>query len=141
MKSDSESAPSDHQRLLLSKIAASLTTPSVNVSHRAVNPLKRRPPGAILGRMAGGEFVRGYMSRHQNPWNRALHLVGVPLAPVTFLILLALGHFVWAGAAFVVGYTLQWTGHQIEGNRMWDSWEGQLVKALLVPFQALRRRV
>ncbi len=90
---------------------------------------------------AAGAFVRGYMSRHQNRWNQALHLIGVPLAPVAFVVLLALGRFAWAGAAFVAGYTLQWTGHRIEGNSMWDSLEGQLLKALLAPFRALRSRV
>jgi hypothetical protein len=91
--------------------------------------------------MVGGTFVHEYMSRHQNSWNRALHLVGVPLAPVSFVVLLALGQFAWAGAAFVAGYSAQWIGHRIEGNGMWDSFEGQIVKALLAPFRRLRRRV
>lgn len=85
--------------------------------------------------LARAVFVRDYMARHTNPWNRALHLVGVPLAPILFLFLLALGRWLEAGAAFVVGYTLQWLGHRIEGNSMWDSLEGMLVKALLRPFR------
>jgi hypothetical protein len=80
------------------------------------------------------------MARHTNPWNRAIHLVGVPLAPITFVILLALQLWWWAGAAFVAGYTLQWIGHQVEGNSMWDSLEGKLVLALAAPFRRLRRR-
>jgi len=80
-------------------------------------------------------FVRDYMARHTHPWNRALHLVGVPLAPVLFLILLALGRFREAAAAFVVGYFLQWLGHRIQGDGMWDTFEGKLVKALLAPFR------
>jgi nucleoside-diphosphate-sugar epimerase len=76
------------------------------------------------------------MARHTHPWNRALHLVGVPLAPVVFLYLLARGRWPEAGAAFVLGYSLQWLGHRIEGNSMWDSLEGMLVKALLAPFRA-----
>ena len=75
------------------------------------------------------------MTRHTNPWNRALHLVGVPLAPVLFLVFLALGRFREAAAAFVLGYSLQWLGHRIEGNSMRDSLEGKLVKALLAPFR------
>jgi hypothetical protein len=63
-------------------------------------------------------FVRDYLSRHRNPWNRAVHLVGVPLAPVLFIYLLVRGEFLLAGAAFVVGYALQWIGHQIEGNEV-----------------------
>ncbi len=80
-------------------------------------------------------LVHEYKTRHTNPWNRALHLVGVPLAPVIFLCLLALRLWWWAAAAFAAGYTLQWIGHQIEGNRMWDSWEGKLVQAIVAPFR------
>ena len=83
--------------------------------------------------MAG--FVRDYLARHTHPWNRALHVVGVPLAPVLFIYLLARGRWVEAGGAFVAGYTLQWLGHRIEGNSMWDSLEGMLVKVLLTPFR------
>ncbi len=104
--------------------------------------MKRPRGGAILdGKLGAGAFIRGYMTRHENPWNRALHLVGVPLAPIAVVVLLALGRFAWAGAAFVGGYSLQWIGHRIEGNSMWDSLEGQLVKALLAPFRALRSHV
>ncbi len=82
-------------------------------------------------------FFRDYMVRHSNPWNRALHLVGVPLAPVLFLILLVFGRFREAAAAFVLGYFLQWLGHRIEGDGMWDTFEGKLVKTLLAPFRRL----
>jgi hypothetical protein len=88
-----------------------------------------------------GRLVQSYMARHQNRWSQALHLVGVPLAPIAFVVLLALGDWAWAAAAFVAGYTLQWLGHRIEGNSFWDSWEGQLVRLLLTPFRALRARV
>jgi hypothetical protein len=91
--------------------------------------------------VGAGAFIRDYSARHENPWNRALHAVGVPLAPIAFVVLLALGEFAWAAAAFVAGYALQWIGHRIERNSMWDSLEGQLVKALLAPFRALRARV
>lgn len=91
--------------------------------------------------VGAGAFIRDYTARHENPWNRALHVVGVPLAPIAFVVLLALGEFAWAAGAFVAGYALQWIGHRIEHNSMWDSLEGQLVKALLTPFRALRARV
>ncbi len=61
-------------------------------------------------------FGRDYLSRHQNAWNRGLHLVGVPLTPFLCLYLLTRRRFLGAAAAFVVGYGLQWLGHTIEGN-------------------------
>jgi len=63
------------------------------------------------------------LARHRNGWNRAFHLVGVPLAPILVVVCLATGRFWLAGAAFVLGCTLQWIGHRIEGNSMWDSLE------------------
>jgi hypothetical protein len=63
-------------------------------------------------------FVIDYLSRHRNPRNRFLHLIGVPLAPFLFLYLLFRGEFPAAGAAFVAGYSLQWLGHRIEGNEV-----------------------
>ena len=80
-------------------------------------------------------LVRAYMARHRHPWNRALHLVGVPLAPILVVVLLVLGRWWEAGAAFVAGYTLQWLGHRIEGDSMGDTFEGKLVKALGRPFR------
>jgi hypothetical protein len=63
-------------------------------------------------------FVRDYVSRHRNPWNRALHLVGVPLSPFATLVLVVLGEWVAALVTFVVGYALQVLGHRIEGNEV-----------------------
>ena len=84
-------------------------------------------------------FVREYMARHTNPWNRALHLVGVPLAPIAFAYLLVRGRFLPAAGAFAAGYSLQWLGHRIEGNSMRDSLEGALVRALAAPFRRTSR--
>lgn len=85
-------------------------------------------------------FVRDYMARHTHPWNRAVHLVGVPLAPILFLLFLVTGRFAAAAAAFVAGYGLQWIGHRIEGNSMWDSLEGRFVRLLGAPVRLLRSR-
>jgi hypothetical protein len=63
-------------------------------------------------------FLIDYASRHRHPWNRALHLVGVPLAPCLFLYLLLQQEPAAAATAFVSGYTLQWLGHRIEGNEV-----------------------
>jgi hypothetical protein len=86
-------------------------------------------------------FVDDYMARHRNGWNRALHLVGVPLAPILFVVFLVTGRFWLAGAAFVLGYGLQWIGHRIEGNSMWDSLEGHVVRALTAPVRIVRSRI
>lgn len=80
------------------------------------------------------------MARHTNPWNRAVHLVGVPLAPILFVYFLIRTQFAAAVAAFVAGYTLQWIGHRIEGNSMSDSLEGKFLKALAMPVRLLRSR-
>ena len=66
------------------------------------------------------KYLRDYMSNHRNPANRALHIVGVPLAPWGGLLLLITGRITAALGALVVGYGLQWIGHRIEGNEMGD---------------------
>ncbi len=65
-----------------------------------------------------GIGVRDYLARHRNPWNRGLHLVGVPLAPCLCLVLLLRGRYAAAGRAFAVGYALQLIGHRIEGSEV-----------------------
>jgi hypothetical protein len=85
--------------------------------------------------------VHEYMARHRNGWNRALHVVGVPLAPILFVVFLVTGHFWLAAGAFVLGYGLQWLGHRIEGNGMSDSFEGQIVRALTAPVRMVRSRI
>jgi hypothetical protein len=63
-------------------------------------------------------LVAVYMSRHVNPWNRALHLLGVPMAPFLGAYLLIRGR-VRAGAGLLVaGYALQWLGHRAEGSEL-----------------------
>ena len=85
-------------------------------------------------------FVTSYMARHRNGWNRALHVVGVPLAPILLVVFLVTGHFWLAAAAFVLGYGLQWIGHRIEGNSMRDSLEGHVVRVLTAPVRLVRSR-
>jgi hypothetical protein len=63
-------------------------------------------------------FLMDYASRHRHPWNRALHVVGVPLAPCLCLFWLLQGQLLAGGAAFAAGYSLQWLGHQLEGNEV-----------------------
>ena len=60
-------------------------------------------------------FVDNYKSKHQHPLNRLSHAIGIPL----ILVSLPLFFFSWrwALALFIVGWTLQFIGHVIEGNQ------------------------
>lgn len=62
-------------------------------------------------------FFRNYLSRHRDPVNIVLHVVGLPLtfvAPVVWLM--NGGELVSAWSLFLTGYALQFTGHAWEGN-------------------------
>ncbi len=56
-----------------------------------------------------------WMARHQNPFNFAIHMVGIPLT-VLGLLMLPFLEWYWGVGAFVLGYVFQWIGHQVEGN-------------------------
>jgi hypothetical protein len=95
-------------------------------------PFRRRPLRRAL---------RNWLERHRNPFNRGIHLVGIPLslvvAPV-LLFALPWDEWYWAAAAFVGGYVLQWVGHRVEGN---DLGEWAAVKRLLgLPYVAIAPR-
>jgi hypothetical protein len=70
---------------------------------------------------------RNWRTRHQDPRNFAIHLVGIPLAVVGFVLLFIVPWY-WGGAMFVLGYLLQWVGHRWEGN---DVGEWAAIKRLL----------
>jgi len=78
-------------------------------------------------------FLINYGDRHRHPWNRWLHVVGLPITFVLPVILLVQGSsWWWALVAFLGGYALQFAGHAIEGN---DAGEAILVKkALRMPY-------
>lgn len=78
--------------------------------------------------MFARRFIVNYIQRHQNRVNQLLHLIGVPLTFVVSIILLVQREWLWAAAAFVGGYALQFLGHAIEGN---DAGEVVLVKRWL----------
>lgn len=63
-----------------------------------------------------GRARRNWLARHRNGFNFAIHMLGIPLALVVAPVLLFLLPWWWALAAFVLGYFLQWVGHQVEGN-------------------------
>ncbi len=62
-----------------------------------------------------GRVRRNWLLRHQNGFNFAIHMIGIPLA-VAGLPLLFLTEWYWGVAAIVAGYFLQWIGHRVEGN-------------------------
>jgi hypothetical protein len=73
-------------------------------------------------------FLRNYLERHRHPANRWLHAIALPVTFILPVIWLSRGAPWWALGAFVLGYTLQFAGHAIEGN---DAGEVVLVKRLL----------
>ena len=73
-------------------------------------------------------FLSNYAARHTHPVNIALHTVGLPVTFAAPVWLLIAGEPLWAGAAFVGGYALQFLGHAVEGN---DAGEAVLVKKWL----------
>jgi uncharacterized membrane protein YGL010W len=71
--------------------------------------------------------ITNWLSRHQNPVNFWIHMLGIPLTILA--IPLAVMHF-WlvAASVFVSGYALQFIGHAVEGNH---SGEALLARRLL----------
>jgi len=58
---------------------------------------------------------RNWLLRHQNGFNFAIHMVGIPLA-FAGVPLLFLADWYWGVGAILLGYLLQWVGHRVEGN-------------------------
>lgn len=62
-------------------------------------------------------FLRNYLTRHRDPINILLHVVGLPLTFIAPVVWLANGgDSVVAWSLFLTGYALQFTGHAWEGN-------------------------
>jgi len=75
---------------------------------------ERRPIRRALRR-----GLDNWLERHQLPFNRRIHLIGIPLALIVAPVLLFVmpwDEWYWAALAFVLGYILQWIGHSAEGN-------------------------
>lgn len=80
-----------------------------------------------------------WLERHQHPFNRGIHLIGIPMAVAGAAVLLFWwDSWVWGLAAFIGGYVLQWIGHLVEGNDLGE-WAG--VKRLLgLPYVSISPR-
>ncbi len=70
-------------------------------------------------------FLWEWRRRHRQPFNFAIHLIGIPLSVAGVVLLLALPwqSWYWGTGAFVLGYLLQFIGHQVEGNDVGE-WAG-----------------
>lgn len=77
-----------------------------------------RVPFPIARRLLrfAGRARRNWLSRHQNGFNFAIHMAGIPLALLVAPVLFAIAPWTWGLAAFLGGYVLQWIGHKVEGN-------------------------
>src|SRR5262245_14466593 len=82
-------------------------------------------------------FLRNWLERHRNLFNRGIHCIGIPLA-FAGIAMFFFAWWPWALAALVGGYVLQWIGHRVEGNDMGE-WAG--IKRLLGwPYVAIAPR-
>ncbi len=105
----------------------------------------KEPPQSFLERRPLRRALRrglaNWLERHQHPFNRGIHLLGIPLALVVapiLLLTLPWDRWYWAALAFVAGYVLQWLGHGVEGN---DVGEWAAVKRMLgMPYVAVAPR-
>lgn len=75
-----------------------------------------------------GRFLHNYVLRHKNRGNQIFHAVGLPVTFIVPVVLLVQERPTLALISFLLGYTLQFIGHAIEGN---DAGEVILVKKLL----------
>jgi uncharacterized membrane protein YGL010W len=72
----------------------------------------------VLGDRTWDEWIRQYATSHQNPVNRACHMVGIPMIAISVLMapLLPWRPSWWAlpASLFGFGWFLQFVGHAVE---------------------------
>lgn len=61
-------------------------------------------------------YMAQYDHEHNNPWNKALHAIGIPII-LAGLVLLLLLRWRLGLPLFVGGWFLLLLGHRIEGNK------------------------
>jgi uncharacterized membrane protein YGL010W len=82
-----------------------------------------------------GEWIADYERGHQHPFNRATHLIGIPLLLVSLPLLVAgiwsRGCLVAGVALFVLGWIFQFAGHVAERKppEFFSDWRFLLVGA------------
>jgi hypothetical protein len=84
--------------------------------------------------------ISHWFVRHQHPFNRGIHYLGIPLTLVAVVLFFVCPWSEWyrSALAFVGGYLLQWIGHLIEGNDMGE-WAG-IKRCLGMPYVAISPR-
>ena len=96
---------------------------------------RSRPRRPILNLLR--RSLRNWLERHQHPFNFYIHLAGIPCA-VAGVVLLFILPWYWGVAAIVLGYALQYVGHQVEGN---DVGEWAAIKRLFgLPYVGIAPR-
>lgn len=74
----------------------------------------------MLGGRSWEQWIAQYSESHQNPVNRFCHTIGIPLIalsiPLFVVALFARGFWPVPTTMFVVGWTLQFVGHWVEGK-------------------------
>jgi uncharacterized membrane protein YGL010W len=74
----------------------------------------------MLGGRSWDSWIAEYSESHQHPLNRLTHTFGIPIILLSLPLLVAgiVWHMLlWVGIGmFVVGWTLQFIGHAIEGK-------------------------
>jgi hypothetical protein len=90
------------------------------------------------GRRPLRKILRNWRLRHQHPFNFWIHLAGIPLAVAGVVLLFAVDGWYWGVGALILGYVLQYVGHQVEGN---DVGEWAAIKRLLgLPYVSISPR-
>jgi uncharacterized membrane protein YGL010W len=85
---------------------------------------------------------RNWRARHRDPFNFAIHMIGIPLAVLGLLAVIASifyeAPWYWGVGGLVAGYFLQFVGHRVEGN---DVGEWAAIKTLFgLPCNAIASR-
>lgn len=74
----------------------------------------------MLGDRPMEEWVEQYATSHQNPVNRFLHTLGIPMIALSILLfgvsIFVAGLWPFALGLFVVGWIFQFVGHAFEGK-------------------------
>ena len=72
-------------------------------------------------------FYREYLALHQNKTCRRLHLLGMAVALVIFIVALFTSYWMWSVLAPVLIYPFAWTGHLVFEKNTPATWRKELL--------------